>query len=567
VEQKPWLKHYDPGIPYTLVPYPEVTFLDIVSETIKQRPAHPALLFKGKTISYSMLEQESNELAAALVAQGVEKGDRVALLLPNCPQTVIGQFGIWKAGAITVLMNPLYTEDELEQLLNECGAEIVIVLTSFYNKLKSIQPHTKVHHVIATNIKEYLPPVTRWLFTLVKEKKEGYRIALRPGDMWLQNLLRQHAGSGRPDIKINPGDPAMLLFSGGTTGTPKAAIGTHKALVTSAIQLHTWFSGILKDWDDVVMQVLPLFHVYGNAAVLGTALIGHNPVALVPNPRDQKDLITTIHKVHPAFLSAVPTLFIALINNNDVRAGKVDFKSMKLCTSGAAPLLAETKKNFEELTGCRLLDGYGLTESMMGAVIQPVNGIHKAGSVGLPITDIEVRIVDMETGLNEMPVMETGEIIMKASQLMQGYWERPTETAETIRNGWLYTGDIGYMDEDGYLFISARKKDMIKSGSGFQIWPREIEEVIAEMSVVSEVCAAGVPDPIYGETLKVWIVFRGGQQCSADDIQDFCRKKLTAYKVPRMVEFCESLPKSMVGKVLRRVLVEEHKAKQLQTQK
>ena len=560
MEQKPWLKSYDPGVPATLTPYPESTFLDIVSDTATQRPEHPALLFKGTSISYSMLEQLSTDLAATLVAQGVKKGDRVVLLMPNCPQSVIGHFGIWKTGAIAVPMNPLYTENELEHSLNECGAEIAITLSLFYNKIKLIQPRTKLRLMIVTNIKEYLPPVMRVLFTLVKEKKEGHRTGLKAGDLWLQDLLRRYAHSDRPDIEISHTDPAILLFSGGTTGEPKGAVGNHQALVISGMQLHAWFGGVIKDWDDIIMQVVPLFHVYGNIGVLVTALIGHNAVALVPNARDLNDLITTIRKVRPAFLPAVPTLFIALLNHTKVKAGKVDFKSTKLCISGAAPLLAETKKEFEELTGGRVVEGYALTESMMAAIITPVHGTYKAGAVGLPISDVEVCITDADTGRDNLPMGEIGEILIRAPQLMQGYWKNPVDTAETIHDGWLYTGDLGYMDEDGYVFVVDRKKDLIKAG-GFQIWPREIEEVIATIPAVAEVCACGVPDPYRGETIKVWVVLRENQQCTVDEIQSVCQDKLTAYKVPKLVEFRESFPKTMVGKVLRRALREEHKNK------
>ncbi|MBI4304182.1 MAG: AMP-binding protein [Chloroflexi bacterium] len=558
---KPWLKHYDPGVPGTLSPYPETILMDILADTVKQRPQHPVLLFKGTRLSGLTLEQLSTDLATALVAMGVKKQDRVALLLPNCPQAVIGHFGIWKAGAIVVPINPFYSDAELERLLNECGAEIVIVLSPFYIKVKSMQARTSIRTVIASSIKEYLPPVPRLLFTLTKEKKNGHRISLQSGDVWLQDLLRQYANSSSLDIASSPRDPAILVFSGGTTGVPKGAVGSHQALVISGMQLHAWLSVVMKDWDDIIMQVLPLFHVYGNIGVMATALVGHNPLALVPDPRDLKDVIGTIRRVRPAFLPAVPTFFVALLNHPLVKSGKVDFTSMKLCISGAAPLLSETKEEFEKLTGGCLVEGYSLTEAMMAATINPVKGICKAGSVGLPLPDVEVRIASMETGEDSLPHGKTGEILIKAPQLMLEYWSRPAETSEVIRNGWLYTGDIGYMDEEGYLFIVGRKKDLIKAG-GFQVWPHEIEEVIATIPAVAEVSAAGVPDPYRGETVKVWVVPQPGQQVTEEEILAVCREKLTPYKVPRLIEFRESLPKNMIGKVLRRKLVEEHKLKQ-----
>jgi long-chain acyl-CoA synthetase len=332
------------------------------------------------------------------------------------------------------------------------------------------------------------------------------------------------------------------------------------------MQLHAWFGVILKDWDDILVQVLPLFHVYGNVGVLATALIGHSPVALVPNPRDMKDLISTIKKVKPTFMPAVPALFVNLLKHPDIRSGKVHFKSMKLCISGAAPLLQETKKNFEALTGGRVVEGYALTETMMGAIVNPILGTYKPGSIGLPVTDIEVRIADPVTGEGSMPPGEIGEILVKAPQMMKEYWQRPDETAKTIRNGWMLTGDLGFMDKDGYIFIVDRKKDLVKI-SGYQVWPREVEEVIATHPAVSEVCVAGVPDATKGELLKAWIVLNKDKQATAEEIQAHCQGKLSGYKIPRLIEFRDNLPKTLVGKTLRRALVEEYKKKMAEAQK
>lgn len=561
MEQYPWLKHYDKGVPYTLQPYPEFTLLDVVSDTVRQRPDHTAIIFKGKRLSYFELEKLSDAFANALVALGVKKGDRVALLLPNSPQSIITQLGVWKAGGIAAPINPLYTEGELERLLNECGAETVVVLTRFYKKVKSLQPRTSVRCIIATNIKEYLPPLLNLLFTLFKEKKEGHRIKLQPNDLWLSHLLRQHAGVPRPNMKISPEDPALLLFSGGTTGEPKGAVGTHHGLLMTGMQLRAWFSTFTVEWEDVIMLTIPLFHVYGNAGVFAVGIFGRDSFAVIPDPRDIDDLITTIRKVRPTFLPGVPTLFNALLNHPDVQAGKVDFKSIKLCNSGASSLLTEVKNRFETLTGGRVVEGYGLTESMMAAVVTPLHGPYKPGSVGIPLPDVEVRIADAETGQGNLSPGEVGEILIRAPQLMLGYWQRPTETENTIRNGWLYTGDLGYLDEDGYLFIVDRKKDVIKP-SGFQVWPREVEEVIASHPAVNEVGVVGVPDEYQGEAVKAWVVLRPDQQVTADEIRAYCRKKLAGYKVPKHIEFTDSLPKTLVGKVLRRELVEKEKSRQ-----
>jgi long-chain acyl-CoA synthetase len=554
--EKPWLEHYDQGVPKTLKPYPEITLIETLRETVSIKPEFPVLLFKGAPMCAADLEQLSNSMAAALTAQGLKKGDRVALVLPNSPQSFIGFFGIWKAGGIAVPINPLYTENELEFAMQECGATVAIVLSSFYNKVKSIQANTKVGYIIATNIKEYLPPLLRLLFTLVKEKKEGYRITLQPGDIWLSALLDQFSSAPKPTVEVKPTDPAIFLFSGGTTGTPKCAIGSHQALIMSGMQINDWFMLNSSEWRGSIMQNMPLFHVYGLAGVMPVGLVGHYTLVLIPNPRDLKDLLETIHKVKPTFLPGVPTLFIGLINHPDVQSGKVSLKSIKNCISGAAPLMYETKQRFEALTGGNIVEGYAMTESMMATVISPIGGTYKPGSTGLPVTDIEIRIVDADTGLVMMPTGEIGEITMRCPQIMLGYYQHPTETANSIRDGWLFTGDLGYLDEDGYLFIVDRKKDVIKP-SGFQVWPREVEEVIASHPAVAEVGVAGIPDAYSGEAVKAWVVLREGKQMSVDELREFCRTKLAAYKVPKQIEFRDSLPKSMVGKVLRRELVHQ----------
>jgi long-chain acyl-CoA synthetase len=422
--------------------------------------------------------------------------------------------------------------------------------------------------VIATNIKEFLPPVLRFLFTLVKEKKEGHRIHLQPGDLWFSDLLKTTGPEKKPSVTISPNDPAVILLSGGTTGTPKGAVGTHRCLVVSAIQLNSWFKNLIEEWQDTFMLPLPLFHVYANAGVQCCAFVGHNTLSLIPNPRDIKDILRTIARVRPGLFISVPTLFIALLNHPDVKAGKVDFKSIKLCISGAAPLMAETKKSFEELTGGRILEGYSLTEAMMACTVNPTLGVKKIGSIGMPLPDVEVRIADPEFGDKILPTGEVGEILMRAPQLMQGYWQNPEETAGVLQihgegGPWLHTGDLGYMDEDGYIFIVDRKKDVIKP-SGFQVWPREVEEVISSHPAVLEVGVAGVPDDYQGEAVKAWVVLRSGQQATVDEIRQYCRQKLAPYKVPKHVEFRENLPKSMVGKVLRRLLAQEEKAKRVQ---
>ena len=393
---KPWIEHYDEGVPATLKPYPRTTLVDVVQETARLRPGHTALIFKGERISYSEMEWRSDALAAALVAQGVQKGDRVAILMPNCPQYVIAELAIWKAGGIVASVNPLYTEPELEHALNECGAETAIVLTLFYNKVKSVQAKTPLKRIIATNIREYLPKLLMVLFMVAKEKKEGHRVRLQPGDLWFAELIRAHAGAPRPKIDIAPEDPGLILFTGGTTGVSKAAYATHQALVMAGMQIRAWFKSELVEWDDCFLGSLPLFHVFAAVGVQSVALLGRSPIVLIPNPRDISDVVENIEKTRPTFVPGVPTLFIALLNHPKVKSGKVDMTSIKLCISGAAPLMLDTKQRFEEVTHGRIVEGYALTESMMAAVISPVKGTYKPGFVGMPVTDVEIRIVDAD---------------------------------------------------------------------------------------------------------------------------------------------------------------------------
>jgi long-chain acyl-CoA synthetase len=565
MEQFPWFRHYDEGVPKTLMPYPKRTLLDYITDAANEHPDEPALLFKGSSISYAELEKHSNVLAEVLVKMGVKKGDRVSLLLPNCPQFIIAELAIWKAGAIVFPLNPTYTERELEGPLFDCAPETIITLTLFYNRMKSIQPNTKVKRVIATNIKEFFPPGLRFLFTLFKEKKEGHRITLQSGDYWLSDLLRPRGPIRRPSVFISPDDPAVILLSGGTTGTPKGAVGTHRSLVISGLQLQCWLENLKNETQDIGMLPLPLFHVYANAGIQSVVFVTRTTLSLIPNPRDIKDVLHTIRKVHPTFFVSVPTLFIALLNHPNVKKGKVDFKSIKLCISGAASLMAETKKSFEGLTGGRILEGYSLTEAMMACTINPALGMKKTGSIGIPLPDIEARIVDPDSGDKILAAGEVGELLIRAPQLMQGYWQNPEETAGVLRvhgegGPWLHTGDLGYVDDDGYLFIVDRKKDVIKP-SGFQVWPRDVEEVISSHPAVLEVGVAGVPDDYQGEAVKAWVVLRPGKKTTVDELRQFCRKKLAPYKVPKHVEFRDSLPKSMIGKVMRRVLTQEEKAK------
>lgn len=543
-----WYKSYDPGVPRSLAPYPRKTILDVVGDAMTERPDYPMLIFQDREVSYREMESESDALAAALADSGVKKGDRVAVLFLNCPQQYVIFFAAWKLGAIVAPINPLYTEFEIEARLNEIEAETAVVLNLWYSMVKRLQPSTQVKNIIMTEFDDYTAP-----------DKDKPAIAVEPGDHWWLDLSRKYAGKKGPGIKIQPEDTALILFSGGTTGVPKGVMESHHSLVITGMQVESWFREISLWWDEKFLVPLPLFHVFGIYASFGMALVQHNISVLIANPRDTKDIIETVKKQKITNTGGAPTMFMSIMEHPDLKMG--DLKTIRMATSGAAPLLREVKEAFEKHISGRLTEGYGLTESGLAMLTTPARGKWKEGSIGLPLPDTIVCIVDIETGLQEMPVNEPGELIMKAPQLMQGYWKRPEETREVLRDGWLYTGDIGYMDEDGYVFLTSRKKDVIKC-SGFQVWPREVEEILQEHPAVAEVCVGGIPDPRQTEAVKAWIVLKEGQTATTEELQQFCRQKLTGYKVPRHIEFRKELPKTFVGKVLRRILQDEEKTVQ-----
>jgi long-chain acyl-CoA synthetase len=417
--------------------------------------------------------------------------------------------------------------------------------------------------VIATNIKEYLPRLLRLGFTLLKEKKEGHRIDLAPSDLWFQDLIRDGMSHGKAASLAKPEEPAAILMSGGTTGTPKGVLSDHRSLLMSGTQLGAWLHEAVAGGDASILLPLPLFHTYGFAGAQTMSIVRGISLILVPNPRDIGDVLRTIDREKPTLMCGVPTLFTAILSHELVAKGKIDFSAMRACFSGAAALMAETKKRFETLTGGKIVEGYSLTEATMATCANPLEGENKIGSVGMPLPDVRVRVVDADEGAREMPAGEVGEITINAPQLMRGYWKNPEETAAMLRRAadgslWLHTGDLGYVDEDGYVFLVDRKKDLIKV-SGYQVWPREIEEVISSHPAVAEVGVAGVPDPRKGDVINAWIVLRPGASAQAEELRAWCRERLAPYKVPAKFEIRSELPKTMIGKVLRRVLVAEAK--------
>ncbi|MCZ2112396.1 MAG: long-chain fatty acid--CoA ligase [Anaerolineae bacterium] len=556
---KPWIKSYDKGVPATIeVPdYPVHHFLE---EAARRVPDHTALIFQGKEVTYAEFNQSADAVAASLAANGFKKGDRAVIYMPNLPQFAIIYYGILKAGGIVIATNPLYTERELQHQLKDCGAETVFVLSRYYPLLKKVQKsgQTRVKRIIVTYIKDYLPGIKSVLYGLLKEKKAGDRIDMEPGDMTLKDFLDLGMRSPKPNVKVVGSDIALLQYTGGTTGLSKGAIGLHSNLVSNALMVSDWI-GDWKYGEEALLGAIPFFHSYGMVtAAIFTPSIGGRLI-IIPNPRDLTDLLTSINKYKPAYFPGVPAMYVAINNNPDVAAGKYDLRSIRACISGSAPLMVETKRKFEELTGGVLVEGYGLTESHVATHANPLHGKNVPGSIGLPLPSVEAKIMDPVDGDKELPIGAIGELVMRGPTIMQGYWNMPDETANTLRDGWLYTGDIARMDEEGYFYIEDRKKDLIIAG-GYNIYPREVEEVLATHPAVMEVSVAGVPDAKRGETVKAWIVKRPGfDQVTEEDIIEWSKGELAKYKYPRLVEFRDELPKTTVGKVLKRVLLDEHK--------
>ena len=561
--EKLWLKHYDPGVPET-IDYPRVALQQLLEESANRFPKQTAIIFPGAfddehLMSYRDLAEKSNRLANALIDLGVKKGDRVALLLPNCPQFVISYYAVLKAGGIVVATNPLYSPREIEFQLNDCGAETIILLSLFYRTVMGLKERTNLKNVVVTNIKEYLPPQSRKMFTMFVERQEGHRVRIPKvkNIHKFQDLL--HRFDPTPtSVAVDPDDVVMFQYTGGTTGLSKAAVATHFNVLANVFQMRAWGEPLgLKEGEEVILGVMPLFHIYGMVVVMHFSVLTGSAMVLLPR-WETEQVLKAINRYKPAFFPGVPTMYVAL--NSHPKVSEYDLRSIKLCNSGAAPLPLEVQQTFAELTGAKLSEGYGLSEAPTATHANPVVGMRKTGTIGVPLPDVEAKIMDAETGEKELPVGEVGELVIRAPQVMKGYWNRPEETEMALRKGWLYTGDLATMDEDGFFSIVDRKKEMIIAG-GFNIYPREVEEVLYEHPKIKEAVCFGVPDPYRGQTVKVCIVLREGETVTPDEITEFCQPRLARYKMPKLVEFRDGLPKTLIGKVLRRVLVEEEEAK------
>ena len=563
MNDKPWLAHYDKGVPHT-VDIPSAPLFHFLEESARKYPDRACTIFKGAVITYKEMNELTDRVAAALVDMGVKRGDRVGIFMPNTPQFVMAYYGILKAGGSVVATNPLYTPPEIEHQASDAGIEVMFVMTNFYKTIKKAQPKTKIKKLIVTNLKETLPPLMRILFTLAREKKGGFRIegGLQEGEVWLQDLLGKHKGASRPNVQIDPDDTALFQYSGGTTGVSKGAVATHNNVLANTLQMRSWFVN-MEEGKEVFLMGIPLFHVYGMVAGMNLAMATGSTMVMVPNVRDLKDVMDNISKYRCTIFPGVPALYNGINNHPDVKAGKYDLSSIKACISGSAPLMRETKEQFETLTGGKVFEGYGLSEAPTGTHCNPLLGVNKTGSIGMPLPNMECRVVSLDDGETDLAQGEIGELLLHGPQVMKGYHNMPTETANSLRKDkdgkiWLYTGDIVRMDEDGYFYIVDRKKELIKPG-GFQVWPREVEEAIASHPKVLEVGVGGIPDPNRGETVKAWIVLKTDETLTVEELKAYCKERLAPYKVPTHFEFRSELPKTTVGKILRRELIRQHK--------
>lgn len=562
-----WYKHYEKGVPQTLN-YPQAPLYKLLDDSAAEYPDRAAIVFGAVAhklpgqplmdgrMSYRDLRDAVNRFANALGKLGVKKGDRVAIYLPNCPQFAIAFYGTLKAGGVIAPVNPIYTPRELEFILQDSGAETIVALSQFYPKLQEVRGKTKLKNVIVTNIKEYFPPILKTLFTLAMEKKEGHRAELVPGDHWFQEVLKNESPLA-PPATVKSDDDAVLLYTGGTTGLPKAAQLSHANLYANALQLRAWVPAA-QEGKEIYLTALPMFHSYAMTTCMNNSVMLAGTMVLIPNPRDLEHVLKSIQTHRPTYFPGVPTMYTAINNNPATKS--YDLKSIRACLSGAAGLPVEVAKNFEKITGAHLVEGYGLSEASPVVTANPIFGDNRIGTIGIPMPDTDVKLFDIETGDKEVPVGQPGELCVKGPQVMKGYWNKPEETAKTLRDGWLHTGDVAVMDEDGYFRIVDRLKEMIISG-GYNIYPREIEEVLFQHPAVLEAAAIGVPDAYRGESAKAFVVLKTGQTATAEELIAYCKQNLAPYKVPRSIEFRDALPKTLIGKILRRELVAEEKQK------
>jgi long-chain acyl-CoA synthetase len=542
---QPFYAHYDPGVPKE-APRPWLLFKAL--EANAQRfPHRVALEFLGRSLTYLELWREVEAFAKGLQEAGLRPGDRVAIMLPNSPQFVIAFYGTLLAGGVGVNVNPMYTPRELRHQLQDAGVQALVILDQLLPRYQEVKAEVPVRLLVRTGIQDYLPFPKNLLYPLMLRRKGQAPKALE-GIPWRAFLKR-----GRPEpVAVDLDDLALLQYTGGTTGLAKGAMLTHRNLSSNALQVRAWIPDF-REGEEVVLGAIPFFHVYGMTVAMNLALLGAAKLVLLPRP-EIGPIVEAIEKHRVTLFPGVPTLYVAF--NNFPGIEKRDLKSVRACISGSAPLPLEVAERFEKLTGAKLVEGYGLTEASPVTHCNPLYGERRLGSVGLPLPGVDAKVVDEEG--KEVPLGEVGELIVKGPNVMKGYWNRPEETQKALKDGWLFTGDLARMDQDGYFYIVDRKKDMIIAG-GYNIYPREVEEVLYGHEAVQEAAVVGVPDPYRGETVAAFIVLKEAYRgkVTEKDIEAFCRANLAAYKVPRIIQFREGLPKSSVGKILKRELTKE----------
>ena len=551
-----WRRHYDPDVPAAL-DIPDLTLPEILYRSATDFPDHPAIIFFGKKISYRHLQDLVQRAAAGLQRLGLKAGQPLAVILPNCPQTIITYYAALHLGAVVVMINPLAAPREIVDQVRRTGANMAVVLDQLAPKVEKIRAEANLRRLVVASLGEFLPRPLSWLYALksrLAKQQVGARRDRRQEPF--AALLRSAAQAPSPPLAARSQDVAVLQYTGGTTGLPKAAILTHRNLVSNVVQINAWLPHCRRG-SERVLAVLPFFHVFGMTASMNWPLNLAGTILLLPR-FDAAQVLKTIHKLRPTVFPSVPTIFIALMQHPDLP--RYDLTSLWGSISGSAPLPQEVQQRFEALTQGRIIEGYGLTETSPVTHLNPIAGRRQPGSIGLPFPNTDCRIVDAETGCRDVPIGTVGELILRGPQVMSGYWQNPEETALALRDGWFYTGDLARMDDDGFFYIVDRKKDLIIA-SGFNIFPREVEEILHQHPAVQEVVVFGVPESYRGETVMAIVVPCPQAQVSAEALIHFCRERLAAYKVPTIIEFRAELPKTMVGKVLRQQLRQEAMAR------
>ena len=570
-EQKPWVEKYESGVPEAIEYSGQLTheMLDASAQTYANQVATRLLLSYlplGITVqatqTYTELKDSVDRFAFALRKIGLQQGDRIAIMLPNIPQQVISFFGALKAGCVVVNTNPTYTPRELGHLLEDSGATAIVVLSGFYERVAQVKDSTELKHIIVTDLPDPLGfPFNRLVEKKVRKAGMMVDVADGAGIWGFDNLIKTSAPNP-PTIDVTPDDVVLFQYTGGTTGSPKAAMLTHRNVVSNVQQIEAWYRD-LEYGGEKILGAIPFFHVYGMTVAMLFSIYSGAELIVTPDPRQTDLVLEILQREKITMYPGIPTMYTAIINHPKV--DEADLSSIRACLSGGMSLPVEIQRRFEQITGGKLAEGYGLTETSPVACANPINGMRKEGSIGFPVPSTEVAIVGLEPNedgkYEPVAAGEDGELVIRGPQVMKGYWNRPEETAAAItEEGWFHTGDIARMDEDGCFYIVDRKKDLIIA-SGYNVVPREVEEVLYMHEKVQEAVVAGVPDAVRGENVKAYIVLKAGQQSTPEEISEFCREHLAPYKAPRLVEFRDELPKSQVGKILRRVLLEEEKSK------